>query len=133
MKLTCGAIKPGVKIGDFLIGSKKEDIIPKLDEGYTVWERGDGFCIYTFDNFKLWFDVNGRLEQIGVTKGFAGDYKSICIGSKLTDVMAKFGQYETDGDVYLISGIEGICFELEDVDDWEELTAPIEWIFVYKS
>ena len=32
----------------------------------------------------------------------------------------------------IIPGIAGICFELEDVDGWDELTAPIEWIFVYK-
>ena len=43
-----------------------------------------------------------------------------------------FGRYENDGDVYIIPGIAGICFELEDVDGWDELTAPIEWIFVYK-
>ena len=84
------------------------------------------------DNFKLWFGINGELEQIGVTKGFYGDYKSVCIGTTMQDVVKKFGGYENDGDIYVIPGLEGICFELEDVDDWDELTAPIEWIFVYK-
>lgn len=36
----------------------------------------------------------------------------------------------------MIKGIEGICFELGDMDEWDdywdELYAPIEWIFVYK-
>jgi hypothetical protein len=27
---------------------------------------------------------------------------------------------------------KGICFELEDVDDWDELTAPIENIYVFR-
>lgn len=132
MKLICGEIEPGIRISDFLIGSKKEDVINKLDDNAKVWEREDGFCIYTLDNFKLWFGVNGELEQIGVTKGFIGNYKSICIGTTMQEVRTQFGQYENDGDVYLISGLDGICFELEDVEDWDEMTAPIEWIFVYK-
>ncbi|MBQ3546351.1 MAG: hypothetical protein IJA34_15410 [Lachnospiraceae bacterium] len=132
MKLSCGEIEPGIRIGNFLIGSRKEEVTSKLEDNYKVWEREDGFCIYTLDNFRLWFGVNGELEQIGVSKGFLGNYKSICIGSNMQDVMTRFGKYENDGDVYLISGLDGICFELEDVDDWEELTAPIEWIFVYK-
>ncbi|RHJ56411.1 hypothetical protein [[Ruminococcus] lactaris] len=101
-------------------------------EDYKVWERGDGFCIYSFDNFKLWFGVNNELEQIGVTKGFFGTYNSVRIGTTMLDIKKIFGRYENDGDVYIIPGIAGICFELEDVDGWDELTAPIEWIFVYK-
>lgn len=132
MKFISGEIEPGVRIGNYLIGSKKEEVITNLDDNYKVWEREDGFSIYTMDNFKLWFGVNGELEQIGVTKGFLGTYNSVCIGTTMQDVMIQFGGYENDGDVYLISGLDGICFELEDVEDWDELTAPIEWIFVYK-
>ena len=132
MKIVNGAIEPGIRIGDFWIGSKKEDVIDKLCDGYKVWQRGDGFCVYTLDNFKLWFGINGELEQIGVTKGFCGNYQSVCIGSTLQDVMINFGEYENDGDVYMIPNLNGICFELEDVEDWNELTSPIEWIFVYK-
>lgn len=35
---------------------------------------------------------------------------------------------------YLIQGIKRIAFELgdEDGNDWNELTAPIEWIYIYK-
>lgn len=132
MKLVNGEVEPGIRISNYLIGSKKEDVLSNLDDTYTVWERGDGFCIYTLDNFKLWFGVNGELEQIGVTKGFCGNYKSICIGTTMQDVVKQFGGYENDGDVYLIPGLEGICFELKDIDNWDELTAPIEWIFVYK-
>lgn len=46
----------------------------------------------------------------------------------MLDIKKIFGRYENDGDVYIIPGIAGICFELEDVDGWDELTAPIEWI-----
>lgn len=132
MKLIYGEIEPGLRIGNFIIGSNKEDVVSRISGKYKVWERGDGFCAFTMDNFKLWFGVNGELEQIGVTKGFLGSYKSIGIGQTMKEVTMQLGKYENDGDVYSIAGINGICFELEDVDDWDELTAPIEWIFVYK-
>ena len=132
MKLINGIIEPGIRISNYIIGSKKENILNNLEDNYQIWERGDGFCIYTLDNFKLWFNVNGELVQIGVTKDFYGDFMSICIGSTMKDVGNKFGGIENDGDVYAIPGIEGLCFELEDVDNWDELTAPIEWIYVYK-
>lgn len=70
MRIIYGEIEPGIRIGKYLLGSTKEEILPRLED-YKVWERGDGFCIYSFDNFKLWFGVNNELEQIGVTKGFS--------------------------------------------------------------
>lgn len=133
MKIINGIIQPGKKIGDLCIGSKKEDVIKKLDSDYKLWQREDGFCIYVFENFKLWFDICGNLVQIGVTKGFLGDYQTISIGSTMYDVKMKFGKYENDGDVYEIPNVKGLCFELEDVDNWDEFRAPIEWIFVYKD
>jgi len=36
------------------------------------------------------------------------------------------------GDTYEMENEKGICFELEDVDDWEELAAPIEFIYVFR-
>lgn len=47
MKLISGEVEPGIRIGNYVIGSKKEDIIINLDDTYKVWERGDGYCIYT--------------------------------------------------------------------------------------
>lgn len=132
MKIVNGKIEPGKRIGKFLIGAKKEEIINQVDKALNVWERGDGFCIYTFENCKLWFDVQGRLYQVAVTKGFLDGYNKIYIGSTMQDVKKIYGAYENDDVEYLIPNVDGICFELEDVDDWDELTAPIEWIFVYK-
>ena len=132
MKIINGKIEPGKRIGKYLLGSKKEEILDNVDKALNVWERGDGFCIYTFENYKLWFDLQGCLYQIGVTKGFLDGFNNICIGSTMQDVINIYGSYENDDVEYLIPDIDGICFELEDVDDWDELTAPIEWIFVYK-
>ena len=55
----------------------------------------------------------------------------------LTNVLKYIGNYKEVYDTYELEDIPGICFELEDVDEWdrdgdgEELAAPIEWIFVY--
>ena len=131
--ITYGIIEPGKRIGEFYIGSSKEEVISALGSKYQLWTRNDGFCIYTFSNFKLWFDENGRLIQIGVTKGFLSDYQTISIGSTMYDIKKKFGDYINDDVVYEIPNVKGIGFELEDVENWEELTAPIEWIFVFKD
>jgi hypothetical protein len=133
--LITGEIEPGIRIGNFRIGAKKEDILSEIDDRYTVWEREDGFSVYTFDNYKLWFEADGKLQQIGVTDGFKGSYKSVHIGTTMKEIRALFGNYENDHDVYEISGLKGLCFELGDMDDrddWDELEAPIEWIFVYR-
>ena len=55
--LITGEIEPGIRIGYFRIGEKKEDILSEIDDRYTVWEREDGFSIYTFDNYMLCFEV----------------------------------------------------------------------------
>ena len=132
MILSNGKIEPGKRIGEYLIGSKKQEILNRAGEAIKVWERGDGFCKYTYENYILWFDINGCLCQIGVTKGFLDGYNNIFIGYTMKDVVEIYGSYENDDVQYLLPDVDGICFELEDVDDWDELTAPIEWIFVYK-
>lgn len=133
MNILTGDIVPGIRIGEFVIGTLKEEIMAKIRGDYKQWERGDGFCIITLGNAKMWFDTTQRLQQIAVTKGFRDQYNTIGIGSTMRDVVEKFGAYENDGDEYIINGIEGICFELEDMDNWNELYAPIEWIFVYRT
>lgn len=136
MILSNGVIKPGIQIGDFFLGSKMEDILKVLDESIDNWENGDKGRVYSFENFRLWFGKDGCLRQIGVTKGFLDGYNGIYIGSTMQDVIKIYGSYMEEYDDYLLPNIDGICFELEDVedydDDWDELTAPIEWIFVYK-
>ena len=134
MKMISGAVEPGIRIGDFHIGGDRTEIISKLGEPCEYRENGSRMKIYSYDNFALWFDSNDRLDQIGVTKGFCGDYKSITVGSTMGDVKKIFGQFESEDIMctYTIVGVDGICFELEDNDDWDELTTPIEWIYVYR-
>lgn len=42
------------------------------------------------------------------------------------------GNYVNVYDTYEMIDDKGICFELADIDNWSELTAPIEFIFVFR-
>ena len=127
-----GEIVPGVRIGNCCIGKQKSIILRLFPELYHTWERGDGFSIYTYENMKLWFDTDETLQQIGVSSGFAETYQTIGIGSTMQDVTECFGGYRNEGDEYYIPGVDGLCFELADTENWNELTAPVEWIYVYR-
>ncbi len=132
MILEHGIIEPGKRIGNLFIGSRRDEVLDRLCAPDGVEEISKGILLYTWKNFKLWFSEDEKLYQIGVTKGFLGQYKGIGIGSNLKNVEDTFGSFLERYDEYEIPGVSGICFELEDVDDWNEMTAPIEWIFVYK-
>ena len=138
MFLEKGKIEPGKRIGDFVINSKKVDNIIIAGKPIEKKVSETGICTYVYENYKLWFDDQGLLMQIAVTNGFLDEYKGIHIGSTMQDVLNLFGSY---GDeelfaVYYIPEIDGISFNLKDVDDyddeWDELAAPIEWIYVYR-
>ena len=136
MKIVRGIIKPGKQIGDLEIGKSCKEHTDLLIHALEIEKREGGSKKYTFENFKLWFNPDGELDQIGVTNGFLDCYKNIGIGSTMGDVKRLFGGYRCEYDDYLLPDIDGICFALKDIDDsveeWDELTAPIEWIFVYK-
>lgn len=73
------------------------------------------------------------MDQIGVGGDFKGKYKNIIgIGSTLSDVKKFIGDYINEYDTYELEVEKGICFELEDIDDWNELTAPINYIYVFR-
>ena len=64
---------------------------------------------------------------------FKGKYKGIIgLGSTLKDVQQLVGNYVNVYDTYEMINDKGICFELADIDNWGELTAPIEFIFVFR-
>lgn len=137
MQVVDGQIIPGIKIGQFYLGSKKEDMLDKDIIDYSEWIRDDGFSIVSVENAKFWFDVNHVLIQIGVTIGFKGKLKGgIGIGNNMSDIQKEYGGYKKDNSIYAIKDIMGLCFELGDTDDdnfWDDTIAPIEWIFVYKE
>lgn len=64
---------------------------------------------------------------------FKRKYKGIIgLGSTLKDVQQLVGNYVNVYDTYEMINDKGICFELADIDNWSELTAPIEFIFVFR-
>ena len=64
---------------------------------------------------------------------FKGKYKGIIgLGSTLKDVQQLVGNYVNVYDTYEMINDKGICFELADIDNWSELTTPIEFIFVFR-
>jgi len=138
MILRDGKLLPGECIGEYSLGMTEECVVALLDSKYTRLDRENGSCVISVENAKFWFDPNKKLTQIGVTTGFVSKYKDrIGIGNTLTDIRNMIGECYREYDDYLIKGVKGIAFELSDIDsyddEWDELTAPIEWIFIYKS
>ena len=129
MILKDGEIIENSHIGVFYLGMSKKQIFSLLDLNYEKERQKN---VVRIGNIAFWFNSREEVFQIGVTKGFQGKFRGVIgIGSTLEDVKKNAGNFVYAYDVYEPENISGICFELEDVDDWEELTAPIEWIYVY--
>ena len=77
-----------------------------IGDSLNNWKNGDGGWVHSFENFRLWFDADGYLKQIGVTKGFLDGYNGINIGSTLQDVIKKYGAYEEEYGDYLLNQIK---------------------------
>ncbi|MDR1699850.1 MAG: hypothetical protein LBR68_01495 [Lachnoclostridium sp.] len=135
MKIENGEILPGLSISNIRLGITKEELIELIGKDY---EQNDSkyTTIITVENAGFWISAEKkRINQIGVWGDFQGKYKDIIgIGSTLEDVKKHIGEYDNEWDTYGVVNDKGICFELgdtEDDDKWDELTAPIEIIFVY--
>lgn len=133
MKMQDGPIIAGGGIGNMKLGITQKELLSIIGDDYKEEKLGIGKRI-TSDNVKFWINDEGKVDQIGVGKDFKGKYKGIIgIGSTLSDVKKYIGNYVEVYDTYEIENEKGICFELEDVDDWDELTAPIEYIYVFQQ
>lgn len=136
MKIIEGRIFPGQGIGEFMLGSDEDAVLANIEGEYKRSERENGISLIIIENAIFWFDSNKQLFQIGVTVGFLSKYDNIIgIGDTLADVQEKVGPFYEEYDDYLIQGVKGIAFELGDTDDleWDEMRAPIEWMYVYKE
>ena len=135
MLMKDGTIVPGKGIYPFVIGMLREALIALLDDEYNIENRMDGTFVLSVKNAKFFFNKGDRLYQIGVTQGFEGKFEgNIGIGNTLTDILKAYEGYFEEYDMYMIKGVDNLSFELGDTDDeeeWNELEAPIEWIWVY--
>lgn len=91
-----------------------------------------------YENFRFWVNKQSqKVDQISVVGDFEGKFlEKIGIGSTLNDVENQIGKWEEDLDVYILPNYKGICFELKDVEnydeEWIEDQMPIEIISVYE-
>ena len=132
MKIQDDDIWPGIGIGNIKLDITKEELIDIIGENYEQRPNASGGVI-SVENASFWIADDGRVGQIGVRGGFKGKYKGkIGIGSTLKEVKEYIGDYKSVYSTYEMEQDKGICFELEDVDDWDELTAPIENIYVFR-
>ena len=127
-----GAIIPAVGIGEIALNSTREELL-KVLKGEFKERFIDNGSIIEIENAKFWISDDGKVDQIGVERDFKGKYKNIIgLGSTLTDVKNSVGNYVNVYDTYEMETDKGICFELEDIDDWDELKAPIDHIYVFR-
>lgn len=130
-----GNIIPGKGICPFFLGMSSEEIISLINSEYSIERRIDGIFVLSVTNAKFFFNREKRLYQVGVTTGFESKFEgNIGIGNTMADVQNLYEGYYEDCDIFLIKGIDKLSFELGDIDDedeWNELEAPIEWLWVY--
>lgn len=136
-------IIPGQSVGNILLNESEAEMLEKLDASYEKEERGETCYVYHIEFMKIWVcKSTKRVYQITVGNGFEGIlWNKIQIGSKLRELKKLgLGKVYCENDiipVYMIEGIDGICFELEDdfsLDEAEdEDEKRLVWISVFSE
>ena len=135
--LEYGDIIPGKGIGKLRLGMSRAQVEETIKE-YTV----DARCatdVLMCGDVQIWVHKEkDAVTQILVEGSFKGKFAGIIgIGSTLSDVQNLLHlEWYDDLDATHLKGVPGICFELVDTDDeydWDELTAPIEYISVFSE
>ena len=136
-KLKNGDIIPKQGIGNLMLDMTFDEV-KSIVKDFEIDERSGAFVVVCED-VKLWIDNETmKCTQILVTGDFTGKFNNIIgIGSTLGDIVKLGYEWYDDLFAYYIKGIDGICFELADIDDdedndeWDELTVPIAHISVF--
>lgn len=132
MKIEDGSIIPGVGIGNFKLNLTKQQLLEMIGGDFKERFR-ENDSVIEIENAKFWIASDGKVDQIGVEKDFKGKYEGVIgLGSTLSDVKAKIGKYIQVYDTYELEEKKGICFELEDIEAWDPLIAPIDHIYVFR-
>lgn len=131
MNLSTGNIIPGKNIGPIYLGCSLYTLKKTIGENYVEEQRVN--CkVLTIDDAKFWIDNSDIVFQIAVYGNFEGKFLNrIGIGSTLADVEEYVGKWEESLDVYTLIDYKGICFELKEEEDWDEINTPIEFISIY--
>ena len=131
MRIKDGDIIPAIGISNIFLGMDKENLISLIGDEYECLKITSGEII-KIENAKFWINSNDSVYKISVFGDFNGKWNGLIgIHSTLKDVSDGVGEYKYDLYCYTIPEYPGICFELMDEENWDELTAPIEYISVY--
>lgn len=130
MRIKDGDIIPNIGISDIYLGTDKETLTSIIGDEFDFQRISNGEMI-RIENAKFWINDKNVIFQISVFGDFNGKWNGIGINSTLKEVLDCIGEYKYDLYCYTIPEYPGICFELKDEEDWDELTAPIEYISVY--
>jgi len=135
-----GEIIAGERIGQYCLGWSYSKLKEHISEKFEIEKRADCFVVKT-STMMFWVDEKDeRIFRIAVFGNFKGKFlNKIGIGSTLTDIEELLGEFPDDNygyaDVYGLISYSGITFELRDeIDDeeeWDEKTFPIEYIFIF--
>lgn len=125
----------GVSVGPYQLGWGLQELKEKLKNIGFVEEELDNHYTLTTKDIKFWVE---KEQEIITQVTVFGEYErkflgKIGIGSRLSDLNDLDIRWEKEDYVYKLPDYPGICFELEDIDDWDELAAPIEFITIYYS
>ncbi len=143
MKILDGIIIPGDSISGIKLGQSIEAILKIINNDYVrLSENGIGGTNIEVENGAFYFQ-NNILDQIAVFGDFNGKlYKNIGIGCTPKEFMSYGYRYKEINDydivemLYELEGISGLAFTLGETEDdytWDEMSAPIEAIFVYSD
>lgn len=123
----------GVSMGLYQLGWGLPELKEKIKDINFIEAELENHYTLTTKNIKFWVEKEQKvITQITVFGEYEGKFlEKIGIGSSLSDFNVLDIKWVKEDYVYKLPDYPGICFELEDVDDWDELTAPIEFISIY--
>jgi|GEM_PF-734069 len=134
-----GNIVPKQGIGNLMLGMSFDEI-KSIVKDFEIDERSGAFVVVCED-VKLWIDNETmKCTQILVRGDFTGKFNNtIGLGMTLGDIEKLGYEWYEDLYAYFIKGIDGIGFELADIDDdedndeWDALIVPIAYISVFND
>ena len=138
--LQTGDIIPNTQIGPIRIGFGESEIA-SISKDFLI-KHLPAHDLYVGGDIKIWLHrVTNYVTQIMAYGSFDGKFADrFGVGSYLCDIEDYLGEKASEKlDTYLFTSVDGICFELNDIDDdwddkeWFKANAPIECISIFKA
>ena len=138
--LQTGDIIPNTQIGPIKIGAGESEIA-SISKDFLVKQLPE-HDLYIGGDIQIWLHrATNYVTQIMAYGSFGGKFADrFGIGSYLCDIEDCLRERASNElGTYLFSSVDGICFELNDIDDdWDDeerfkANAPIEYITIFKA